>query len=161
MIVRKDTLFWEWHALVLRKLIKWFPIFGFWSLELVGCLRTLCNLIRNQWRTGTQSWPYVENIWQRLISEAAYFRETNYYHCYSHPWHTDINSIQYERGGVAKSPLPSTRFSSVTSTKAGISSQNSLTFNFNPFAISSVSLKLLNLNQDHPWKKVLFLTKSL
>ena len=54
-----------------------------------------------------------------------------------------------------------TSFLSVTSTSAGLSPKNSLTFSFNPFttlvesfkAICSASLKLWNLNQDHPSKK--------
>ena len=53
-----------------------------------------------------------------------------------------------------------TSFSAVTSTNVEISKKNFLTFSFNPFytfvlnfnAIPSASLKLLNLNQDHPWK---------
>ena len=44
-----------------------------------------------------------------------------------------------------------TRFSPVTSTNVGISSQNFLTFSFNPFFP-----KLMNLNQHHPAKKVVF-----
>ena len=60
-------------------------------------------------------------------------------------------------------------FSSVTSTKVGLGPQNFLTFSFNPFAtlmqnfkfVPSASLKLLNLNQDHPSKKAIFLVKSL
>ena len=61
------------------------------------------------------------------------------------------------------------QFSRVTSTNEGISPQNFLTFSFNPFAtlvqnfkfVPSASPKLLNLNQDHPSKKVIFLVKSL
>ena len=37
-------------------------------------------------------------------------------------------------GGCGKKPSPPTRFSSVTSTKIGISPQNFLTFRFKPFA---------------------------
>ena len=59
---------------------------------------------------------------------------------------------------------PATSFSSVTSTNVGISPQNFLTFSFNPFDrlvwnfkfVPSTSPKLLNLNQDHPWKKRFF-----
>ena len=62
------------------------------------------------------------------------------------------------RGAGAKKPPIS--FSLITSTNIGISSQNLLTFSFNPFAtlllnfkaIPSVSPKLLNLNQEHPSK---------
>ena len=64
---------------------------------------------------------------------------------------------------------PRTSFSPVTSTNVGFGSQNFLTFSFNPFStlvqnfkfVSSASPKLLNLNQDHPSKKVIFLVKSL
>ena len=60
-------------------------------------------------------------------------------------------------------------FSLVTSTNVGISSQNFLTFSFNLVAtlvqnfkfVPSASPKLLNLNQDHPSKKAVFLVKSL
>ena len=41
-----------------------------------------------------------------------------------------LNPIQ---DGVAKKPLPRTSFSPVTPTNVGISPQNFLTFNFNPF----------------------------
>ena len=52
-------------------------------------------------------------------------------------------------------------FSPATSTNLGISSQNFLTFSFNPFAtlvgnfkfMPSDNSKLLNSNQDHPSKK--------
>ena len=61
------------------------------------------------------------------------------------------------------------QFFPVTSTNVGISSQNFVTFSFNPFAtlvsnfkfVPSASLKLLNLNEDYPSKKVVFLVKSL
>ena len=51
----------------------------------------------------------------------------------------------------------------------GFGPQNFLTFSFNPFAtlvqnfkfVPSASPKLLNLNQDHPSKKAIFLVKSL
>ena len=70
-------------------------------------------------------------------------------------------------GGGQKSP--STRFSAVTSTNAGISPQNSLTFSFNPFDslvlnlkfVPTASPKLLNLSQDNPSKRLFFLVKSL
>ena len=65
-------------------------------------------------------------------------------------------------GGGQKGPA--TSFSSVTSTNVGISPQNFLTFSFNPFDrlvwnfkfVPSASPKLLNLNQDHLWKKRFF-----
>ena len=77
-----------------------------------------------------------------------------------------INPIQDGEGG--EGPLP-TSFSPVTSTNVGFGPQNFLTFSFNPFAtlvqnfkfVPSVSPKLLNLNQDHPSKKTVFLVKSL
>ena len=71
-------------------------------------------------------------------------------------------------GGGAKRPPP-TSFSPVTSTNVRCGPQNFLTFSANPFAILvqnfkfvlSASPKLLNLNQDHPSKKAIFLVKSL
>ena len=70
----------------------------------------------------------------------------------------NVNPIQDGGGGT-----------SVTSTNVGFGPINFLTFSFNPFAIlvqnikfaPSASPKLLNLNQDHPSKKVIFLVKSL
>ena len=70
--------------------------------------------------------------------------------------------------GVAKK-APHTSFSPVTSTNVGFGTKNFLTFSFNHFAtlvqnfklVPSASLKLLNLNQDHPSKKAIFLVKSL
>ena len=76
-------------------------------------------------------------------------------------------------GESTKSPPPSpppTGFSPVTSRNVGISPQNILTFSFNPFAtmlylvakaVPSASPKLLNLKEDHPSKKVVFLVKFL
>ena len=69
--------------------------------------------------------------------------------------------------GGKKAPL--TSFSPVTSTNVGFGPQNFLTFSFNPFAtllqnvkfVPSTSPKLLNLNQDHPSEKAIFLVKSL
>ena len=60
-------------------------------------------------------------------------------------------------------------FSPVSSTKAEISPKNFLNFSFNLFkalvqnfkAIPSASLKLLNLKQEHPSKKFIFLGKSI
>ena len=71
------------------------------------------------------------------------------------------------RGGGKKAPP--TSFSPVTSANVGFGSQNFLTFSFNPFTTlvqniklaPSASRKLLNLNQDHPSKKAIFLVKSL
>ena len=79
---------------------------------------------------------------------------------------SNFNPIQDGRGGQKGPP---TSFSPVTSTTAGFGPQNFLTFSFNPFAtlvqnfkfVSSASPKLLNLNQDHPSKKAVFLVKSL
>ena len=64
---------------------------------------------------------------------------------------------------------PTYKFFPSTSTNVGISPQNFMTFNFNPFltlvqnfkTIPSASPKLFNLKQDHPSKKVDFLVKSL
>ena len=60
---------------------------------------------------------------------------------------------------------PPTSFFPVTSTNIGIGPYNFLTFSFNPFAtlmqnfkfVPIASPKLLNLNQDHPSKKTIFL----
>ena len=76
-----------------------------------------------------------------------------------------VNPI--EDGGEKR--LPPTSFSPVTSTNVGFGPQNFLTFSFNPFAtllqnfkfVPSASPKLLNLNQDHPSKKAIFMVKSL
>ena len=62
-----------------------------------------------------------------------------------------------------------TNFSPVTSTNVGYIPQNLLSSSFNPFAtlmkyfhvIPSANSKLLNLNQDHVSKKVIFLVTSL
>ena len=70
-------------------------------------------------------------------------------------------------GGCKK--VPSTSFSPLTSTNVGISPQNFQAFSFNPFTrlvqnfkfVSTASPKLLNLNQDHPSKKEVFLVESL
>ena len=70
-------------------------------------------------------------------------------------------------GGGQKGPP--TSFFPVTSTNVGIGPYNFLTFSFNPLAtiaqnfkfVPSASPKLLNLNQDHPSKKAIFLVKSL
>ena len=64
---------------------------------------------------------------------------------------------------------PPTSFFPVTSTNVEFGPQNFLTFSVNPFAtlvqnfqfVTSASPKLLNLNQDHPLKKAIFLVKSL
>ena len=77
-----------------------------------------------------------------------------------------INPIQ---DGGGKPKRPPTSFSPVTSTNVGFGPQNFLTFSFNSFATlvqnfksaPSASLKLLNLNQDHPSKRAIFLVKSL
>ena len=69
-------------------------------------------------------------------------------------------------GGQKGTPTSS---SSVTSANVGFGPQNVLAFSFNPFAtlvqnfkfVPSASPKLLNLNQDHPSKKEIFLVKSL
>ena len=67
--------------------------------------------------------------------------------------------------GGTKKPPP-TSFS--TSTNVGFGPQNFLNFSFNLFAtlvqnvkfVPSASPKLLNLNQDHPSKKAIFLVFS-
>ena len=80
-----------------------------------------------------------------------------------------FNPIQDGTGQGGGGKMPPTRFSHVTSTNVGFGPQNFLTFSFNPFSplvqnfrfVSSASPKLLNLNQDHCSKKVIFLVKSL
>ena len=70
--------------------------------------------------------------------------------------------------GGQKAPPP-TSFPSVTSTNGGFGPQTFLTFSFNPFATlvqsftfaPTASPILLNLNQDHPSKKAIFLVKPL
>ena len=82
-------------------------------------------------------------------------------------WLCLINPFQ-DRGGGCKKASPIS-FSPVTSTNVDFGSQNFLTFSFNPFSTlvqnfkfaPSASPKLLNLNQDHPSKKAIFLVKSL
>ena len=72
-------------------------------------------------------------------------------------------------GGEAAARRPPISFSHVTSTNLGLGPKNFLTFSFNPFAtlvqnfkfVPSASPKLLNLNQDQPSKKAIFLVKSL
>ena len=78
-----------------------------------------------------------------------------------------VNPIQDRVGGGATPPP--TSFFPVTYANVGISPKNFLTFDFNPFAtlvqnfkfVPRANLKLLNLNQDHPSKKAIFLVKSL
>ena len=80
-------------------------------------------------------------------------------------WEIDLILNPTQDGGK---DLPAS-FSPVTSTNVGIRPQNILTFIFNPFDklvqnfkfVASASPKLLNLNQDHPSKKEVFLVKSL
>ena len=77
----------------------------------------------------------------------------------------NFNPIQ--DGGQKSSPP--TSFSPVTSTNVGFDPKIFLTFSFNPFPtlvqnfkfVSSPSPKLLDLNQDHPSKKAIFLVESL
>ena len=77
-----------------------------------------------------------------------------------------FNPIQDGEGGAKRPP---TSFFPVTSTNVGMGPYNFLTFSFNPFGtlvqnfkfLPSASPKLLNLNQDHPSKKAIFLVKSL
>ena len=76
--------------------------------------------------------------------------------------------ILFKMGGGKK--VHPTSFSPEISTNVGVSTQNILTFNFNNFSTpvqnfkaissSSSSPKLLNLNQEHPSKKLTFLVKS-
>ena len=76
-----------------------------------------------------------------------------------------INPIQ-DGGGAKKAPY---QFFPLTATNVEFGPQNFLTFSFNTFAtlvqnfksVPSASPKLLNLNQDYPSKKAIFLVKSL
>ena len=80
----------------------------------------------------------------------------------------NVNPIQDGGGEGGKKALP-TSFSPVTSTNVEFGPINFLTFSFTPFSIlvqnfkfvPSASPKLLNLNQEHPSKKVIFQVKSL
>ena len=73
-----------------------------------------------------------------------------------------FNPVQDRDAEVGEQKGSPTNFSPVTSKNVGLSPQNFLSFSFNPFVtlmqnfkfIPSVSPKLLNLNQDHPSKKV-------
>ena len=73
-------------------------------------------------------------------------------------WKFWINSARRQKD-------PSISFSAVTPTNVWIRPQKFLTYSFNLFttnyqAIPSASSKLLNLNQEHPSKKLVFLVKS-
>ena len=86
---------------------------------------------------------------------------------FSHLYQCAFNPIQDE--GLQKVLRPLSSFSLVLSTNVGSSSKNFLTFSFNVFTtlvenfkfVPSASPKLLNLNQDHPSRKTIFLVKSL
>ena len=79
-------------------------------------------------------------------------------------YNLNVNAIRMGGGKKAFS----NSFSLVTSANVGISPQNFLTFIFDHFVtlvqnfkfVPSTSRKLLNLNQDHPSKKVTFLLAS-
>ena len=81
---------------------------------------------------------------------------------------SSFNPIQDGMGGGGQK-CPPTSFSPITSTNVRFGPQNILNFSFNSFAtlvrdskfVPSASPKLLNLNQDHPSKKAVFLVKSL
>ena len=83
--------------------------------------------------------------------------------------YNNLRDLTLFRMGGRGQKSPHTSFSPVTSTNVRFGPQNFLTFNFNPFAtlvqnfkfVPSASPKLLNLNQDHPSKKAIFLVKSL
>ena len=78
---------------------------------------------------------------------------------------TIVNLIQ--DGRVKKAPIP-TSFFSVASTNVIISLQNFMIFSLNLFAIpvlnfkavARASLRLLNLNQEYPSKKLVFVVKA-
>ena len=85
------------------------------------------------------------------------------------PSHRDIACMKlqsdYSFNPIRGKKPPSTRFPTVTSINVGIRPQNFLTFSFNHFAtlvqsfrtITSAVPKLLNLNQEHHSKKLVFL----
>ena len=83
------------------------------------------------------------------------------------PFPRRVHSLNPIQDGGQKDPP--TSFSPATSTNIGFGPQNFLTFSCNPFAtpvenfklVPNTSPKLLNLNQDHPSKKAIFLVKSL
>ena len=89
--------------------------------------------------------------------------------CFHFSIYLTINPIQDGGGGGGQKAHPPTSYSPATSTNVGFGHQHFLTFSFNPFAtlvqnfkfVPSASPKLLNLNQDHPSKKAIFLVKSL
>ena len=72
-------------------------------------------------------------------------------------------------GAKTPPPPPPTSFSAVTSTNVGFGPKTFLNFSCNTFStlvrnfkfLLSASPKLLNLDQDHPSKKAIFLVKSL
>ena len=72
----------------------------------------------------------------------------------------------FRMGGAKKAPY---QFFPLTATNVEFGPQNFLTFSFNTFAtlvqnfksVPSASPTLLNLNQDYPSKKAIFLVKSL
>ena len=84
-------------------------------------------------------------------------------------WALSVLALSFNPNQDGGQKGPPTSFSSVTSTNVGFGPQNFLTFSFNPFStqvqnfkfVPSASPKLLNLNQDHPSKKAVFLVKSL
>ena len=73
-------------------------------------------------------------------------------------WFVSPASINPIEDTVQRGPLGS--FSPVTSTNVGISPQNFLTFNFNPFTTPSSSSKLLNFDHEHHAKKNFFRSNS-
>ena len=89
----------------------------------------------------------------------------NLWHLRAHSYFNPIQDWGWDGGKKA----PPTSFSPVTTTNVGLSPQNLPNISFNPFVtlvqnfkvIPSVSPKLVNLNQDHPSKKVVLLVKCL
>ena len=118
----------------------------------------------------------VENIYFLLVIKFESYQD-KYIYIYIHMYiyiyiyiktNANFNPIQDRaRGGGQKGPP--TSFSPVTSSNVGFGPQNFLTFSFNPFGTlvqifkfaPSASHKSLNLNQDYPSKKAIFLVKSL
>ena len=109
-----------------------------WNWKPISCLCLLCKK-----KTNIPNLGFINQIWFSIFA-----------------YNLNVNPIQ--DGGRQKV------FPPVTSTDTEINPQNFLTFSFNSYAtlaqnfkfVPSTSLKLLNLNQNHPSRKVTFLVTS-
>ena len=110
-----------------------------------------------------------EGSWCKIIKHEYWNRECGISFAKTQHWFQYHDGLSLSPNFSCKKPPPPTSFSPVTSTKVGFGPRNFLTFSFNTFAplvqnfkfVSSASPKLLNLKQDHPSKKAIFLVKSL